>query len=388
MKDGSKNMADETLFTFRNIYNAYIDCRKKKRNTANALKFELQLEDNLWSLVYDLQQKIYQPGRSVCFAVKEPTIREVFAADFKDRVVHHLFVRAIEPYVERLFIYDNYACRKGKGTLFGMHRMQKFIRQIQNQDPRGYKDWWYLKADIAGFFMHIDQDILYRLVKIHIRRMAVSSQQKRELLWLAQLFIYHDPTQNFVVKGKRSLLSLVPRQKSLFFSEEKQGLPIGNLTSQFFANIYLNELDQFVKRTLRCKFYGRYVDDFFLIDKDKKQIMQWKGEIEKFLYDALCAQLHPRKFTIQRLNYGIDFVGFFVKPYRVYPRKRIMRAFKNKVFIIDYHTQSSGKLSAHHKNLLNASLGHFAHVNARRFLAQVTTKYPWVHQYAKDIFTN
>ncbi|MBI4993967.1 RNA-directed DNA polymerase [Candidatus Wolfebacteria bacterium] len=369
------NLCD-SLFTFQNLYKAYLDCRKRKRNTINALRFESNLENNLWKLLEDLRGCVYKPGVSVCFAVKEPVIREIFAANFRDRVVHHLFVRAIEPHFEKYFIYDSYACRKGKGTLLAMRRLQKFIRRAQNIEPRNYNNWHYLKADILGFFMHINKKILNDLILQKILTSPFSEKIKEELKWLAGLIIFHNPTENYFLKGDKNLLKTVPRQKSLFGVPDGIGLPIGNLTSQFFANVYLNELDQFIKRKLKCEFYGRYVDDFYIIQKDKEKLKEFHGIINRFLKDSLFLELNLKKCYIQPLVYGVDFVGYFVKFWRIYPRKRIVKKFKNKLWIFKKYRNSIKTSDI--QNSIVSYFGHFIHANSYNFILKIKQKHPWI----------
>jgi hypothetical protein len=354
-----------------------LDCRKRKRNTINALRFESNLENNLWQLLEDLRGRVYKPGVSVCFVVKEPVIREIFAADFRDRVVHHLFVRVVEPHFEKYFIYDSYACRKGKGTLLAMERLKKIFRKIQNLEPKKYKDWYYLKADISGFFMHINKKILNDLVLQKISSSPFSEKIKEELKWLAGIIIFHNSTENYFLKGDKDLLKTVPRQKSLFGVPDGVGLPIGNLTSQFFANVYLNELDQFIKRDLKCEFYGRYVDDFYIIHKDKEKLKELRKIINRFLKEKLFLELNLKKCYIQPLDCGIDFVGYFVKFWRVYSRRRIVKKFKSKLWVFENH----GGLIANQiniKNTIASYLGHFSHINSFNLISKIKQKHPWI----------
>ncbi len=224
------------LFSPENIHRQYLRCRRNKRNTLNALRFEYDLEENLMRLKEELQRQTYRPSRSVCFVVTRPKLREIFAADFRDRVVHHILVEALEKVWEPRFIHDTYACRKGKGTHRAVKRLQGFMRRVsRNNTQRAY----FLQLDIRGFFFNINKEILYQIIAKRIRN--------HEILWLARTVIFHDCTKNVLLKGKKSLLKGVPPHKTLFNTENKRGLPIGNLTSQFFANVYLNELDQFVK---------------------------------------------------------------------------------------------------------------------------------------------
>ncbi|PIR12755.1 reverse transcriptase [Candidatus Falkowbacteria bacterium CG11_big_fil_rev_8_21_14_0_20_39_10] len=368
-----------SIFTFQNLYGAYLDCRKRKRNTINAIRFEADIESNLFGLLNELKQRIYVQGASICFAVDKPVIREVFAADFRDRVVHHLFVRTIESHFEKYFIYDNYACRKGKGTLFGVRRLQKFVRRIQNLDPRNYNNWHYLKADISGFFMHINKEVLRKLVFQKISTTPFSKEIKSELKWLAEIIISHDPTKNYKLKGDPELLKIVPRQKSLFHVPDGAGLPIGNLTSQFFANVYLNELDQFIKRKLKCEFYGRYVDDFYIIRKDKEMLKEFHDAINEFLRENLFLELNLKKCYIRPLSYGIDFIGYFVKPWRMYARRRVVKVLKSKLWIFEKYGKSDEDKDKIKKSMASY-FGHFKHAKSFRFLEKIKEKHPWIKQ--------
>lgn len=250
------------LLSFASVYRAYFDCRKRKRGTVNAIRFEYDLLENLTQLALDLQQGAYRPSRSVCFVTTSPKLREIFAADFRDRIVHHLVVRELEGIWEPKFIHDSFASRKGKGTHAAVKRLQGFLWRATCSMK---KPAWYLQLDIRSFFMCIDKDILFAMLE---KALANMEEQKRcGLLYLLCRIIYHDCTADYRFKGSPAMLDKVPAHKSLFTCETGKGLPIGNLTSQFFANVYLNELDQFVKHTLKCRCYVRYVDDFVLVSE-------------------------------------------------------------------------------------------------------------------------
>ncbi len=311
---------NKTYFTFQNLLIAYYQCRQRKRKTANAGKFELTFEQKLLQLEKELQNKTYIPGKSICFIVTQPKVREIFAADFRDRVVHHLLVNYLEPIWERKFIFHSFACRKNKGALLAINYLKKFIRSAtKNYSCSAY----YLQIDIATFFMSLRKDVLFD---------KISKQTKNlEILWLAKIIIFHDPTKNFYRKGNQKLIKFILCNKSLFKVSSGQGLPIGNLTSQFFANIYLNSLDQFIKHQLQAKYYLRYVDDIILIHKDPKQLTLWKKQIDYFLKKELFLKLHPHKTVQQSIYKGINFVGFIVKPNHCLIRKRTVHNFKEKL---------------------------------------------------------
>jgi RNA-directed DNA polymerase len=290
---------------------AYLDCRRNKRNTDSARAFEADLEANLDRLYHELLDGSYQPGRSICFVVTRPKPREVWAAEFRDRVVHHLLYNRIGPRFERSFIADSCACIKGRGTLYAARRLESKIRSItRNWSRHAY----YLKCDLANFFVSIDKRILGRLI----------AEKVREPWWqrLAELILFHDPRPGADVQSAASRLALIPPYKSLWTQPAHLGLPIGNLSSQFFANVYLNVLDQYVKHELRVEHYIRYVDDFLLLHESPAQLNAWRSAIEAFLPVALGARLNQSKTIIQPVDRGIDFVGHVVKPWRRTLRRR------------------------------------------------------------------
>lgn len=347
----------KTIFSFEKIYQAYLSCRKTKRKTINALKFEWDLEKNLFQLYRELEMKKYKPGRSICFAIKDPVPREIFAASFKDRIVHHLLIGEIENIGEREFIFDSFACRKNKGTHLAIKRLKKFIGKVTENYK---KEANYLQLDISGFFMGIDHNILYSLFKKMINKQNKSYQWKQDILWLAKVIIFHQPTKNYILKDDSDLLKLIPFRKSLFNASIGKGLAIGNYSSQFFANLYLNELDQFVKRKLKCKYYVRYVDDFILLDKSKQKLKYWKNEINLFLKKELNLELNPRKTKLQSINKGIDFLGYFVKSNYTLVRKKVVKRLKDKLYNYNMNNIDPGKFLA----VINSYYGHFRYAHS------------------------
>ena len=238
------------VFSFQSLLKAYYQCRKCKRKTINATKFEISFEKELLKLEWELKNHIYRPGRSICFVITDPKPREVFAADFRDRIVHHLLVNYLEPTWEKKFIYHSYSCHQNKGAHCAIKNLKRFSTQISGNFS---KSAYYLQVDISTFFMSLKKDVLFNLIKRHIKH--------PDILWLTEQIIFQDPTKNFYQKSDSKLFQLIPSHKSLFKVPKNQGLPIGNLTSQFFANVYLNELDQFAKHQLKIKCYVRYVND-------------------------------------------------------------------------------------------------------------------------------
>ena len=233
-------------FSFKSLYRAYLACRRRKRGTLDALGFEVDLLENLVALGESLGSGAYAPGPSRCFVVSAPKLREVFAAQFADRVVHHLLVPRLEAVFEPKFIFDSYACRKSKGTHRAVARLRDFMYCASR---RGRRPAWFLQLDIRSFFMSIDRGILSGLIERKVKEPWV--------LDLCRTILAHDCTGSYILKSPRHLLERVPPHKTLFRAQKGKGLPIGNLTSQFFANLYLDQLDQFVKHRLKVRYYLR-----------------------------------------------------------------------------------------------------------------------------------
>jgi hypothetical protein len=287
------------------------------------------MPDIISALLSALKNNSYFPSAFSCFAVKDPKLREIFAPNYKDRIIHHLIIDRINPFIDKRFIFDCFSNRKTKGTHIAIKRLQKFIHK-DNQ--------YYLMADIKTFFPSIDKYILFNLLSKHIKSIKeIYSEEKEFALNLSKLIIFQDPINplpNFT--GNKKLLSLVPKEKSLFYIPKNKGLPIGSLTSQFFANIYLNELDQFIKHKLKIKYYIRYVDDFVILEKDTKTLINYKKEIEIFLEQKLKLSLHPKKTVIQHKSKGINFLGYIVKEKYLLVRKRTVKSFKKRIYFFNH----------------------------------------------------
>ena len=283
-----ENNHNNVDFSFTELVQAYFDCRKNKRNSKSALAFEQDLERNLHALYDELLDGTYQPGTSICFVITRPKPREVWAADFRDRIVHHLFYNKISPRFYASFIADSCACIPERGTLYAAKRLESKVRSItQNWTVPAF----YLKCDLANFFVSIDKDFLY----------AQLAKKITEPWWLelGRTILYHDPRLDFEFRGKPSSINLVPAHKRLTSHASNLGLPIGNLSSQFFANVYMNELDQYIKHRIGAKHYIRYVDDFLILHESSQWLNEALADIAEFLPERLHAQLNPKKTILQ-----------------------------------------------------------------------------------------
>jgi len=309
------------------LFNAYFLCRKNKRNTANALAFEMDYENNLVQLCKEINDGIYQIGRSIAFIVDKPVKREIFAADFRDRVVHHLVIGKLNHLFEKQFIHDSYSCRVGKGTHFGIQRVDKFIRQCSKNFT---KDCYILKLDLQGFFMSINKNILYAKLEQFIKEKYQQSD-KELILKLCKQIIFNDPTKNCIIKGIKNDWTDLPQTKSLFHSQPNCGLPIGNLTSQVFANFYMDTFDHHIKHDLKTLYYGRYVDDFVIVHEDKEYLKNLIPKLSEFLKTELQATIHPKKIYLQHYSKGVKFLGTVILPNRIYIADRTKGNFYNAI---------------------------------------------------------
>jgi hypothetical protein len=299
----------------QDLLGAYLAFRRGKGNTESVRAFDIHLEANLVDLLDDLVGGTYQPGRSICFPITRPKPREVWAAKTRDRVVHHLLYRRIGHAIERSFIADSSACIPGRGTLYAATRLHAKVRAVtQNGTRRAF----YLKCDLANFFVSIDKQILHEELARQMRALHVG----RWWLDLAATILFHDPRADVEMQGRPEDHARVPAHKSLRHQPAGKGLPIGNLPSQFGANVLLNVLDQHVKHRLKVRHYGRYVDDFYLLHESPRQLNAWRDAIEAFLPARLGLQLNPAKTILQPLDRGIDFVGQVIYPHHTTIRRR------------------------------------------------------------------
>jgi RNA-directed DNA polymerase len=330
---GRARSADESVsrhaeFSFTDLVAAYFDCRRTKRNTHNALAFEAALERNLRDLYEELAGGTYRPGHSICFVVTRPRPREVWAADFRDRIVHHLLYNRISPRFYAAFIADSCACIPGRGTLYAARRLEAKIRSItQNWRRPAY----YLKADVANFFVAIDKRILWNLLEPRITG----------TWWikLARLILFHDPCANAVFQSTQAQFAQIPPAKRLLLQPAHLGIPIGNLSSQFFANIYLDVLDQFIKHQLRAKYYLRYVDDFVLLHESAQWLNAALIDISALLEARLHLRLNPAKTILQPVDRGVDIAGQIIKPWHRTMRRRTVNNALRRI-----HTLNPGNL--------------------------------------------
>ena len=313
------------------FFEAYFDCRKKKRSTCSAIKFEVDYEQEIIKLANEVNSGSYKPDTSLAFIIDKPVKREVFAASFRDRIVHHLLINKINHLFERAFINDSYSCRVGKGTHYAIKRLDHFIRSCSENYT---KDCYILKLDIEGFFMHIDRRLLYSKLRAFLLE-NYDGLDVDVVLDLVHKIVFYEPTIKCRVKGSICNWNGLPKNKSLFYAPLSCGLPIGNLTSQVFANFYMNDFDHFMKHTLGLRYYGRYVDDFVIVHNDKEFLKKLVPQIREFLSVNLHLRLHPRKVYLQHFNKGVRYLGVIIKPYRKYIVNRTYGNMYDRISILN-----------------------------------------------------
>ena len=420
------------VFGFAALYRAWQACRRGKRGTRKAQRYETRLLDRLEDTREALQTHAWHPSRTTRFVTLHPKPREILAADFGDRVVHHLLVPWLERLYEPVFIHDSYANRKGKGTHAAVQRLQTFTRS-----QRGGH---YLQLDIANFFHSVDRRTLYGLLQARVQRdlrqsafatgqgvqgsfaakaaptaagtvsrvgaasaantphaqttprpRHVHPGEARHMLWLARLLLTGNPAQGAAYQGRPQDLARVPAHKQLANAPDGKGLPIGNLTSQFFANVYLNELDQYIKHTLKVRHYLRYVDDFVLLHHNPAQLRQWREAIEGFLRQRLGLALRDARRLAPVAN-GIDFLGYIVRPGYLLVRQRVLGHLHDKLTRMGRRVQHANgslrcppALAAQVQAVLASYFGHLAHAKSRNAQAQVFARHPWLAHWLQPV---
>lgn len=311
--------SDEEIggISLEDVFEAYFECRKKKRNTCNALAFESEYERKCVELWREINSGTYHPSRSIAFIINKPVKREVFAADFRDRVVHHLIARRIVPLLEEQFINDSYSTRKGKGTLYGILKVEEHIRQCSENYT---KDCHILKIDIRSFFMKISKQRLYDITAEFLKARYTESDLPM-LLYLLRKTVFNRPERNCIRRSAPKEWRGLPKDKSLFHTDGSRGLPIGNLTSQLLALNYLDELDHLITGNWGVEHYGRYVDDMVLVHPSQDHLLEVRERISRWL-STRGLMLHPRKMYLQHYTKGVLFIGGMILPGRKYLSNR------------------------------------------------------------------
>ena len=323
------------------LFESYFLARKKKRKSFSQISFEVNFEKNIFDLYQEIISKKYIQESSNCFIINKPVKREIFAASFRDRVVHHFIFKILNPLIEKKLLYDVYSCRKGKGTFFGVDRATSAMQSISDNFK---KDAYVLKLDISGYFMNINKDILYHKVMNLIDKNEIDLPIQSNLIkYLVKVNIYNSPTDNCRFRCGKSQWKGLPDNKSLFKTPFNCGLAIGNLTSQLYGNLYLSDFDHYVKKELQIKKYGRYVDDLYFFDNDRLFLASVINSVKKRLFHVEKLELHPKKIYLQNVKNGFLFLGIYILPYRRYIGKRIKKGLYNSLNKINQNDDVSLK---------------------------------------------
>ncbi len=336
------------IYSYKNLELAFKKAKKNKSNLIYVKEYEENLTLNLKLLQQELFYQVYRPTKLKKFIIRDPKTRVIRKSIFKDRIVHHALINILEPIYEKIFINDSYASRKNKGTHNALKRFDNFKRKVTNNGElitnsknNNMIQGYVLKADIRHFFDSVDQDLLIKILQKKIK--------DKKVINLITLIL-----KNF---------------------ENDKGMPLGNLTSQFFANVYLNELDYFIKHKLKIKYYLRYVDDFVILHKDKKILNNHKTQINNFLKTELRLELHPDKSKIFHLYRGVNLLGLRVFYHHKLLRKRNLRQFYSKFNKLktDYN---QGKITKN--NILESIQGWFGyaqHANTYKLRKNILKHY-------------
>lgn len=326
--------------TLEEVYAAYQDCAKRKRSFKGFLEYYDNWIINNYNLWKALNDQTYEPGDSKVFVVTRPKVREVFCAEFKDRIIHHLLIRKFESLIESKMIDNSFSCRKNKGVLNGLRALKKAIEEESHHYEHPA---WVLKCDLSGFFMSINRKLVWQMVRKLIRK-NYKAADADWWLWLWKTIILHAPEKHCYYIGNPKLKDRVPKNKSLFYSGGK-GLPIGNLPSQILANLLLSPFDHYAE-SLGVR-YVRYVDDFVSVSTDKKKLLGLIVFYKQFLKKKLHLFLHPDKLYIQEAKKGVSFIGGTIKPGRMYTNNRCIGNMWQAIHYwngIDHPTQADCKL--------------------------------------------
>ncbi len=307
--------------SYENLYKAHFKARKGKSYREEIIKFNLKQEEYIKYLYEQLKNKTYKHGGYTVFYIKEPKIRKIERSRYIDRIVHTFYVENfLKPHFMTQFINTSYACIENRG----MHKCCLDLQQRMKHCKIIWGEYYILKMDIAKFFQNIDKDIL---LKILLRKI-----KDEDLIWLTKEIIYSN--------------------------QEKKNLPIGNYTSQIFANIYLNEVDQYIKHTLHCKYYFRYMDDSVILLKSKQEAKDILEKIKKFLKEKLELELN-KKTQIFKNKQGVNFCGYKINEYRIKIRDKGKKKLKNKIKKLK-HEVKIGKITS--KEAHKCLAGHIGYI--------------------------
>lgn len=367
------NFAD---FLLKELFEAYHKARVGgKRKTEDEHRFETNDIENIYHLRNTILARKYKPSRGVAFIIHDPVTREVFAAPFIDRIIHHFLFKFTISWWEPRLIQGSYSCRKNKGTLYGIKDLQRKMRRVSQDNTIPA---YVAKRDLRGYFMSLRHERLYGRVMWGLNRQFPNGGELyRTLKYLWHQIIFDDPTENIRIRGRRSDWCDLPADKSLFHQPKGRGIVIGNLTSQLLSNIYLDQLDRYITIDLGYKNYGRYVDDFYIVIPTTllPQLLLDMHKIESYI-ESLDLVMHPKKQFEIPIQNGVDFLGAKVFVNHILPGKRISNNFAAAIYQIV--TTGEGKLSS-----ISSYDGHLAHYDSHKLTKKLYDSVGWDYSYPK-----
>ncbi|MEG1346004.1 MAG: reverse transcriptase domain-containing protein [Acidaminococcaceae bacterium] len=365
------------MITTEELLEAYFDCRKNKRSTASAIIYEIDYGGKLIGLRDRINARTYKPGKSICFVVTRPRYREVFAASFEDRIVHHWIALKLEPLFEQVFSPRTFNCRKGKGQMYGVKMLTEDIKVCSQNYTQ---DCYIMKLDLQGFFMSINKRMLADMLDAFILE-RYHGDNVNILRYLCQTVIMHCPEYHCERHSPAHYWDYLPVNKSLFTNGDGLGVAIGNLFAQLFANFLLNVLDWYLLQELDFKYVGRYVDDFYCVDTDKDKLLNSIPKIREQL-DKYGLKLNPTKFYFQHYSKGVEFTGSVVKMQRNYVCNRTIKNFNMAVRRLN--RAETMKQVEHAVSSINSYLGFLRHGNEyhnrRKILGKIEAHvFKWIY---------
>ena len=352
---------------------SFREARKNKLGTFNEHRYDERWEENVIRLTNAVMEHYYEPSASISFVIYDPMIREIFAAPFVDRVVHHFLYKMQGGWWDRRFIADSYSCREKKGTLYGIYRAQRMMQQVSNNftEPA-----YIIKLDIRGYFMSLPREKLYERVRWGLYRQfkpyfqySSAYELYKVCCFLWRQILFDDPVKKSRRRGTIRDWKVLPPEKSLYTQPPGRGIVIGNLTSQLVSNIYLDQLDRFIKYHLGYQYYGRYVDDFFILvpESQYKAAKTDVQKIEHFLKDELGLTLHPKKRYYQSIYKGMSFLGARIYPRCLYPSNRLQKKFKRALSKLN-----TGQIR---DEAVISYFGYMRHIDADKYVERLFDKY-------------
>ena len=366
--------------SLESIVEAFEDCCRNKKSSNDYIQFLSNYKIELVRVWQDIRYGRYAPGKSKCFVVEWPVYREVFAADFADRIVHHWWSLRVNPLLEQRFTEQGDVsknCRVGHGV----HSAVKDARKMVDEHP----DWWVGRFDIEGFFMSMDKALLYEMLDLFIRD-NYKGDDLQCLLYVTRVIVFHCPQDNCIRRSNIEKWSHIPPRKTLFGQPKEKGCAIGNLPSQEGANFYLSILDFYILEIKKCKLYIRFVDDFIVFMETREELVALVPELNNFLNEQLLVNLHPKKIYIQPVRNGVLFVGAMIRPGRTYISNRTRGKMYNKLRFYNKMAEEGKALQFLDKFVasMNSYLGmmvHYRTFKIRRKVYENTSPIWWQYVY-------